>query len=93
MDNFKTKYHLILIRADFVMSFINFTNIALIFFVAQVYRFLVLGVDGFQYGNRAAKVILPALWREEIWPMVIWIPVAMVADFFVRRVISYEMDS
>ena len=92
MDNFKMKYHLILMRADFVMSFISFTNIAFLFFVAQVYRFLVLGV-GLEYGNRSAKVILPAIWHEEVWPMVIWIPVAMVTDFFIRRVISYEMDS
>jgi hypothetical protein len=94
MSNFKLKYHLFLMRADFVLSFVSITNVVFLLFVAQVYRYLVLGVDlEFKYANKAAGIILPAIWNEQISPMLIWIPIAMIADFFLKRLISYQRDS
>lgn len=95
MSNFKLKYHLFLMRADFVLSFLSITNVLFLLFVGQVYRFLVLAPlePKMEYARYKASVMLPAIWNEQISPMLMWIPIAMIADFFLKRLISYQRDS
>jgi hypothetical protein len=94
MNNFKLKYHSHLMMADLFLNFVNITSIWCFLILGQVYKFLVLGVDAhFLYANKAAGLILPAIWNEQIWPMVWKIPIMILIDAGIRAFIRYQRES
>lgn len=94
MSNFKLKYHSHLMMADLFLNFVNITSIWCFLIVGQVYKFLVLGVDAhFPYAAKAAGNILPAIWDDQIWPMVWKIPFMILLDAVVRAVLRYGRES
>lgn len=66
---------------DYMVKSVNCTTIWCFIILGHVYKYLSIGVEAkMAYAHKSAATILPAIWGEEIWPMIWKIPLFILID-------------
>lgn len=70
----------------------NFKMAIQVLIVLKIYKWTSLGPDLFEQKFLAPKQtayqVLQFLWQTEIWPSLVWIPVAIILDVLLKQCIT-----
>ncbi|MCO5143654.1 MAG: hypothetical protein M9962_11240 [Oligoflexia bacterium] len=83
-----TKHNALLLKIDFVLAFIDLKVWLLLWVFLELYRNTILlgGLNG-RRTMHVAKV-LTYVWQEVGSPYLIWIPIVVITDIFLKRLVK-----
>lgn len=94
MNSFEVKYLGYKFISELLLRAVNLTTLWCFYIIIKAYQYLVLGVEAeYVYANKAAKIILPAIWNDILSPMVWKIPLIILLDIALRVFLSNMRQS